>query len=84
MQREFGPIANDAVDALGREVSGAELKAMFWKEYVERQSPWQLSGFPNRKQGRRREMPRETVTATESQWKSPAKATARSPRSFTA
>ena len=45
MQREFGPIANDAVDKLGREVSGAELKAMFWQEYVERVSPWQLSGF---------------------------------------
>ena len=26
MQREFGPIANDAVDKLGREVSGAELR----------------------------------------------------------
>jgi 2-isopropylmalate synthase len=45
MQREFGPIANDAVDQLGREVSGAELKAMFWKEYVERNSPWQLKSF---------------------------------------
>ncbi len=45
MQREFGPIANDAVDKLGREVLGAELKAMFWKEYVERNSPWQLSAF---------------------------------------
>src|SRR5216117_375763 len=45
MQREFGPIANDAVDKLGREVSGRELKAMFWKEYVERNSPWQLSAF---------------------------------------
>ena len=45
MQREFGPIANDAVDKLGREVSGAELKAMFWKEYIERTQPWQLSGF---------------------------------------
>ena len=45
MQREFGPIANDAVDKLGREVSGAELKAMFWKEYIERNSPWQLKGF---------------------------------------
>ncbi len=45
MQREFGPIANDAVDKLGREVSGTELKAMFWTEYVERISPWQLSGF---------------------------------------
>jgi 2-isopropylmalate synthase len=45
MQREFGPIANEAVDALGREVSGAELKAMFWREYVERALPWQLEGF---------------------------------------
>jgi 2-isopropylmalate synthase len=45
MQREFGPIANNAVDKLGREVSGAELKAMFWKEYVERTSPWLLQSF---------------------------------------
>ena len=45
MQREFGPIANDAVDKLGREVSGAELRTMFWKEYVERTAPWQLQGF---------------------------------------
>jgi 2-isopropylmalate synthase len=45
MQREFGPIANDQVDALGREVSAAELKGMFWKEYVERISPWALVHF---------------------------------------
>lgn len=45
MQREFGPIANDLVDALGREVKGEELKAMFWKEYVERVSPWELIHF---------------------------------------
>src|SRR5580704_7633578 len=45
MQREFGPIANDAVDKLGREVSGAELKAMFWKEYIERDWPWRLETF---------------------------------------
>ncbi len=45
MQREFGPIANDAVDKLGREVSGAELKSMFWQEYVERTQPWELFGF---------------------------------------
>ena len=45
MQREFGPIANDAVDKLGREVSGKELKQMFWSEYVERHSPWQLKKF---------------------------------------
>lgn len=45
LQREFGPIANDEVDRLGREVKGMELKAMFWREYVERTSPWQLIGF---------------------------------------
>jgi 2-isopropylmalate synthase len=45
MQREFGPIANDEVDRLGREVSGTELKAMFWREYIEREFPWQLEGF---------------------------------------
>ena len=45
MQREFGPIANDAVDKLGREVSGAELKGMFWQEYIERDTPWQLGTF---------------------------------------
>jgi 2-isopropylmalate synthase len=45
LQREFGPIANDEVDRLGREVSAAELKAMFWREYIERDSPWQLKGF---------------------------------------
>src|SRR5262245_47006998 len=45
MQREFGPIANDEVDRLGREVRGAELKAMFWREYIDRTAPWQLKGF---------------------------------------
>jgi 2-isopropylmalate synthase len=45
MQREFGPIANDEVDRLGREVSGSELKTMFWKEYVERATPWKLQSF---------------------------------------
>src|SRR5439155_20426906 len=45
MQREFGPIANDEVDRLAREVSGAELTAMFWREYIERTAPWQLDRF---------------------------------------
>jgi 2-isopropylmalate synthase len=45
MQREFGPIANDEVDKLGREVTAAELKKMFWKEYIERATPWQLKKF---------------------------------------
>jgi 2-isopropylmalate synthase len=45
LQREFGPIANEAVDRLGREVSGEELRAMFWREYVERTTPWALESF---------------------------------------
>ncbi len=45
MQREFGPIANDAVDRLGREVSAEELKSLFWREYVERQAPYALKHF---------------------------------------
>ena len=45
LQREFGPIANDAVDRLGREVTGEELRAMFWREYVERTEPWKLEHF---------------------------------------
>ena len=44
-QREFGPIANDLVDSLGREVTAAELKSMFWKEYVERTAPYSLHHF---------------------------------------
>ena len=45
LQREFGPVANDAVDCLGREVTGGELKAMFWGEYIEREEPWKLIDF---------------------------------------
>jgi 2-isopropylmalate synthase len=45
LQREFGPIANDAVDALGREVSAAELRGMFSREYLERTEPWELMHF---------------------------------------
>src|SRR4029453_7306099 len=45
MQREFGPIANDEVDRLGREVSAAELRAIFWREYIERTQPWGLQRF---------------------------------------
>jgi 2-isopropylmalate synthase len=45
LQRDFGPIANEEVDRLGREVTGAELKAMFWREYVDRSAPWKLEGF---------------------------------------
>jgi 2-isopropylmalate synthase len=45
LQRDFGPIANDEVDRLGREVSGSELKAMFWREYIDRAEPWRLERF---------------------------------------
>jgi 2-isopropylmalate synthase len=45
MQREFGPIANDAVDGLGREVSATELRALFWREYIERDAPYSLKHF---------------------------------------
>jgi len=45
LQREFGPIANDAVDRLGREVKASELRDMFWSEYVVREAPWKLAGF---------------------------------------
>ena len=45
LQRDFGPIANDEVDHLGREVTAAELKAMFWREYVDRTVPWTLEAF---------------------------------------
>ncbi len=51
MQREFGPIANDAVDALGREVTATELKAMFSREYIERTSPWALENFEADRRG---------------------------------
>lgn len=45
MQREFGPLANDEVDRLGREVTAKELKAIFWHEYIERTTPWKLEHF---------------------------------------
>jgi len=45
LQREFGPLANDEVDKLGREVTAAELKQMFWKEYIERVKPFGLIHF---------------------------------------
>jgi 2-isopropylmalate synthase len=45
MQREFGPLANEEVDRLGREVNASELREMFWREYVERNTPWELEEF---------------------------------------
>ena len=45
MLREFGQIASKSIDALGREVTSAELKEMVWKEYIERTGPNQLEHF---------------------------------------
>jgi 2-isopropylmalate synthase len=45
LQREFGPLANDEVDRLGREVTAAELRQMFWREYVQRDTPYALEHF---------------------------------------
>jgi 2-isopropylmalate synthase len=45
MQREFGPLANDEVDKLGREVTGAEIRGIFWREYIERTAPIELQRF---------------------------------------
>jgi 2-isopropylmalate synthase len=45
MQREFGPIANVWVDSEGREVTGTELKNLFWREYIDKRLPWELKSF---------------------------------------
>jgi 2-isopropylmalate synthase len=45
MQREFGPLANDEVDKLGREVTGTEIREIFWREYIERTTPLELVRF---------------------------------------
>jgi 2-isopropylmalate synthase len=45
MQREFGPLANDEVDRLGREVTAGELREIFAREYLDRAEPWSLIHF---------------------------------------
>ncbi len=45
MIREFGLVAGKAIDALGREVTPEEVKAMLWAEYVEKTSPYKLESF---------------------------------------
>ncbi len=42
MAREFGAIAGPLIDRLGREATAADLKAMFFNEYVARTDPWKL------------------------------------------
>ena len=45
LQIEFGKSANDKIDELGREVSAAELREIFWQEYVNRAVPFELEHF---------------------------------------
>lgn len=45
LQVEFGAVANTYVDSLAREVTAAELKDLFWREYVEKSSPYELVHF---------------------------------------
>jgi len=45
MQREFGPLANDEVDRLGREVTATELRDIFTREYLDRKTPFSLIHF---------------------------------------
>ena len=45
LQIEFGRLANEAVDRLGREVKGEELRSLFWKEYIDANTPYMLEHF---------------------------------------
>lgn len=42
LQKEFGAIAGEMIDSLGREVSADELKQMLWLEYVNISTPRRL------------------------------------------
>jgi len=45
LQIEFGSLANDFADELGREVTAQELYALFCKHYVEHREPYELIHF---------------------------------------
>lgn len=45
LQIEFGTVANDYIDGLGREVTAKELKDFFWKKYVDASEPYALQHF---------------------------------------
>jgi 2-isopropylmalate synthase len=45
MERDFGLIAGKKIDRLGREVKGEDLKRIFFKEYVNRKSPYSFKRF---------------------------------------
>jgi 2-isopropylmalate synthase len=45
LQIEFSALANERIDAMAREVSAAELKELFWKEYVQAHGPYEVIHF---------------------------------------
>lgn len=45
MVREFGSVAGKAIDALGREVTSADLQEMLWSEYIEHTQSYTLNTF---------------------------------------
>jgi 2-isopropylmalate synthase len=45
LERDFGAIAGPKIDALGSEVSSEQIRAMFWKEYVDRNEPYRMARF---------------------------------------
>jgi 2-isopropylmalate synthase len=45
LQVEFGKYANDKIDKSGREVTAAELRDIFWQQYVNRNRPYELEHF---------------------------------------
>jgi 2-isopropylmalate synthase len=70
LQKEFGALANVFIDTLGREVQASELKAYFWQEYIDRESPYALVSFETyptggtHKEGCRATLTREGVPMT--------------------
>src|SRR5262245_37219053 len=51
LQKEFGIIAQDEMDRVGREVTGKELRTLFEREYFEAQAPWSLVSFSKSAEG---------------------------------
>ncbi len=45
MQKEFGSIAGNIIDSIGREVSSEEIYEMFQREYINRSGPCSLLNF---------------------------------------
>jgi len=45
LEREFGAVAKKAIDAAGREFSAADIRDLFWKEYILRDEPYKFVAF---------------------------------------